>query len=203
MFKKIADRFRATVYLQIWEHRIKAVDIQSNSVFEDQPLVAIKTGEKGAKNVSDIGSAAKLKAADADFEVVNPFSHPRVLFADFHVGEKLLQLVFKQLLGSKLLSPAPAVIIHPMEKTEGGLTMIEKRALIELGMGAGARDVLVYEGQELSVQDIDFEALKDASGLAKRPTASPVARLLSFSILVAEKKKDTHQNLQLGLADLQ
>lgn len=33
-----------------------------------------------------------------------------------------------------------------MEKAEGGLTMIEIRAFREMGLGAGARDVAIYQG---------------------------------------------------------
>jgi len=45
-----------------------------------------------------------------------------------------------------------------MEKTEGGLTVIEHRALRELAIGAGARDAAIYQGPQLSIHD--FEQLK-------------------------------------------
>ena len=41
-----------------------------------------------------VTTALNLFGSDWNTIVVNPFSHPRVLFSDFEVGEKLLQHVF-------------------------------------------------------------------------------------------------------------
>jgi rod shape-determining protein MreB len=47
-----------------------------------------------------------------------------------------------------------------MEKTEGGLTIIEKRAFQELAISAGAYDVVVYLGNEIFIKDFNYEAIK-------------------------------------------
>ena len=47
-----------------------------------------------------------------------------------------------------------------MEKTEGGLTMIEKRAFRELAFGAGAREVVLYQGKQLPPYDFDYDSIK-------------------------------------------
>jgi len=89
------------------------------------------------------------------------------LFSDFYVGEKLLQHAFKQLSKIKSLRPRPKVIVHPMEKTEGGLTMIENRAFRELAMGAGAIEVKLYTGNPLSITTFDFDKINDESGFTQ------------------------------------
>ena len=98
--------------------------------------------------------------AGDNIEVINPFSHPRALLADFALGEKILQNIFQMLQYKKLVAASPLVVIHPMEKTEGGLTVIEHRALRELAIGAGARDAIIYQGPQLSIHNFDFEQLK-------------------------------------------
>jgi len=89
---------------------------------------------------------------------VNPFSHPRSLLNDFYNAERLLQAIVKKLTGKKFISPAPAIIIHPMEKIEGGLTSIEIRAFKEMAYGAGAREVAIYQAKEaLKDSEINFK----------------------------------------------
>jgi rod shape-determining protein MreB len=54
-------------------------------------------------------------------------------------------------------------VIHPMEIIDGGLTMIEERAFIELAMGAGAKEAIIYIGKQLSIPDFNYEAIKKSS----------------------------------------
>jgi rod shape-determining protein MreB len=163
MLRQLLNRFGTTIYAQIWESRLKLTDIQSRKSFDEKPLVAINKTDKSKSIIVAAGNAASLTIGN-DIEVINPFSHPRMLFSDFTIGEKLFQYALKELLGNNLLSVAPAIIVHPMEKTEGGLTMIEVRALRELAAGAGARDSIVYVGKELSVLEIDFDLMKEQIG---------------------------------------
>ena len=51
------------------------------------------------------------------------------------------------------------IILQPMEKLEGGLTQIEKRAFRELAFGAGAYDVYLYSGTPLVTQGVDLNEL--------------------------------------------
>ena len=50
-----------------------------------------------------------------------------------------------------------------MEKSEGGLTAIEKKAFTELALGAGSREAIVYSGPELSVATFDIDSVKKAN----------------------------------------
>ena len=159
MLKQLINKSGTTIYIQIWSTKIRLVDFNTKNIFEDEPVLVVDKTKIGAASAIGIGRTALLTAPPG-CEAVNPFSHPRVLFADFAVGEKLLQLAIKLILPRKLFNPAPFIIIHPMEKTEGGLTIIENRALRELAIGAGARDVMIYQGHDLVPEGFSLEKLK-------------------------------------------
>lgn len=156
--------FSNDLYIQVWENRIKAISIQTQAVFDQIPLVAIETVKSGQKVVREVGNGCK-SVDPSKYQIINPFSHPRMLLGDFLVAEKLLQYVVKELHQGRFFTPAPRIIFHPMEKIEGGLTMIEDKAFQELCIGAGARVVAIHLGDELSVHDLHSkDKLKDFFG---------------------------------------
>ena len=97
MFSNLIDKFRPVFYVQIWEQRIRAINLVNGEVFDDKPLLAVyrRHGEKilSALLVRDASGRAESAA------VTNPFSHPRTLLADFSAAEKLLQLILQEKLG--------------------------------------------------------------------------------------------------------
>lgn len=160
MFSRFINKFGTTLYVQIWENRIRAVDIDSNNVFDEQPLLQFNSLKNGKLDVVAFGNQAYVDA-------VNPFSHPRTLLRDFFIAELLLKQIIQKLGGKKLTLSAPVIIVHPMEKTEGGLTMIEIRALREMALGAGARDVAIYQGENtLAASTIVFKDIAQQEVMA-------------------------------------
>lgn len=151
-------RLSPCFYVQIRASRLTVTNTTTGERWDQAPLLALESNAKGGKTVLTIGDEAK-KRVDAGIEVVNPFTHPRTLISDFSLAEKLLQEVFKAMSKNRLMPASPAVIMHPLEKLEGGLTQIEIRAMRELALGAGARDVLVREGSDLTGRNIDFAEL--------------------------------------------
>ena len=77
-----------TIYIQIWENRIKVVDTVSGVVFDEAPLVAIETTKNGQKVIIAVGNSAESINSNSNVIVVNPFSHPRALLNDFCVAMK-------------------------------------------------------------------------------------------------------------------
>ena len=152
MIRNFINKFSTTLYVQIWENRIKVTNTKTASIFDEKPLIDYQTKSNGKIQVLAFGNNAKPNS-------INPFSHPRVIFANFYAGEKLLQEIIKKLLSSSIFTPSPNIVIHPMEKTEGGLTMIEIRAFREMAHGAGAADSVIYEGNELQPQLINFSEM--------------------------------------------
>lgn len=156
----LARIFDHVVYVQIWEERLLVTDIKSDRKFDQQPYIVIEKGDKDGGVVKAVGNEAKSLVNDMDVEVENPFSHPRQLLASFTKAEKILKHAFQQVFANKFLTPAPRVVIHPMEKLEGGLTEIEIRAFRELCVVAGAREVVVYVGAPLLKQSFNFKEVK-------------------------------------------
>ncbi len=75
----------------------------------------------------------------------------RTLVGHFTSAEKEFREGFKRVRRGLI---APWVLMHPMELTEGGITQLESRVLVELADGAGARRVGVWEGKELLGDDV-------------------------------------------------
>lgn len=97
----------------------------------------------------------RLQLLDGDsgqeLELTAAFSHPRMLIDDFPLAEQLLRGGLRQLKGARWWPPY--LILHPRELLEGGLSLIERRVLRELGLGAGARVAVIWGGE--AVQGID------------------------------------------------
>jgi hypothetical protein len=79
------------------------------------------------------------------------FSSPRLLVADFVAAQELLQSAINQLLPRQFMRFywPPQLLIQPLERLEGGLSGVEERILLELGLGCGARKVRLHLGAEL------------------------------------------------------
>ena len=159
MLRKILNKFTSVIYVQIWENRIRVVNIKTGCTFDEKPFVLIQQNAKGQKLIKAIGNNAEY-ATSSNEESINPFSHPRFLLNNFFVAEKLLQHAVHELLGKFSIKPSPSIVMHPMEKIEGGLSQIEERAYTELALGAGAYDVVVHTGDTLPNNDVNFETLK-------------------------------------------
>ena len=102
-----------------------------------------------------------------DVRLVNPFSHPRMFVASFELAEKLLQYGISQLHTSGFRA-APRVIVHQLEKTEGGLTDIEDRVLREIALGAWARELVMYLGPRINTQFEHYDDIKRAQFKARK-----------------------------------
>lgn len=98
--------------------------------------------------------------ARKEIEVVatEPFSHERVLIGSFARAVNTLKAGMKRVFEPSLFRTSPLVVIHPLEKLEGGLTEVEERVLKEMALSAGARGVLVWVGAELTDAEVVSKA---------------------------------------------
>lgn len=185
VFDRIILKYGGLFYVQIWEQKLKVTEASSGRTLEEPPLVAIRTENDGKKVIEAVGNKAKLSAIEG-LNVVNPFSHPRVLISDFTVGEKLLAHFFQIFNKEKFIAPSPTVVIHPMERTDGGLSGIERRAFRELGIGAGARKVYVYEGPEIPLHELREERFEKEEGMRSIPEkrASSVSTVVYYALFL-------------------
>jgi hypothetical protein len=78
------------------------------------------------------------------------FTTQRLLVGDFQEAEKILKTGIRKLMGEKFFAPSPAVVIHPIEMVEGGLSSVEHRVFQELAIASGARSAKVHVGASLT-----------------------------------------------------
>ncbi|MCJ8169797.1 rod shape-determining protein [Atopomonas sediminilitoris] len=160
MLKHLLSHLNTTLYLQIWPDKIVLRNLTNNAVLEDEAVLVVDNSQAKARIVG-FGHAARQKAA-AHHTVISPFSHPRTLLSNFSHAETLFKLAVQAIYPKGFLKSPPFLIIHPMANTEGGLTQIERRCLRELTLCAGAKDMMLYQGEVLSAERFDLAELKRA-----------------------------------------
>ena len=84
---------------------------------------------------------------------------PRMLVADFTMTQHQLKEIVKSV---RRGIRAPQILMHPMECIEGGVTQVEFRVFVELGMSCGASKTAVYSGPPLAGESIKT-AVRDYS----------------------------------------
>ena len=88
------------------------------------------------------------KGTTAEREAQPPFSHKRSVIGDFVAAQALLKALVKEVQQGLVLNVQ--MLVHAVERVDGGLSQIEDRALQELGIGAGASRVVVWTGDPLT-----------------------------------------------------
>ena len=114
-----------------------------DKVVLNEPSVVALRVEKGVSEstVIAVGQAAKnmLGRTPGSIEAIRPMKDG--VIADFKVTEKMLQFFMKKVLKAGFFSPSPRVLIC----VPCGATQVERRAIKESAVGAGARDVFLIE----------------------------------------------------------
>lgn len=157
MFTFLRSLFSNDLLIELSENKILIKVFSSNIKYEEEPYIAIETTRKG-EIVKAIGKIAKQETS-SNIAITNPFQHPRSFIGDFFLAEKIIQHGVFEIHKSRI-RPAPRIIMHQLEKTEGGLTSIEDRVLRELAVGAGAREVVIYLGGKINTSVDSFDSVK-------------------------------------------
>jgi len=127
----------------------------------NEPSVVALRHEKGASesSVIAVGQEAKnmLGRTPGAIEAIRPMKDG--VIADFKVTEKMLQFFMKKVLKSGFFSPSPRVLIC----VPCGATQVERRAIKESAVGAGARDVYLIEEPMAAALGAGM-AIEEASG---------------------------------------
>jgi len=114
-----------------------------DKVVLNEPSVVALRIEKGVaeSTVIAVGQEAKnmLGRTPGTIEAIRPMKDG--VIADFKITEKMLQFFMKKVLKSGFFSPSPKVLIC----VPCGATQVERRAIKESAVGAGARDVYLIE----------------------------------------------------------
>lgn len=78
------------------------------------------------------------------------FTTTRLLIGNFIPAVECLKQAIKSSRSKSLLAGSPTILLQPMEMCEGGLCEIEDRVMRECALGAGARKVVLWIGEELA-----------------------------------------------------
>lgn len=162
MFARLKATLSNDLLIELSPELITIKSFTHHAVCEYVPWVAIRT-TKGKQEIVGIGSKAQSMLESNGLKVLNPFSHPRVIISNFIYAEKILQYAIHESYASRFVQPSPRIIMHPLRELEGGLTQVEHRILIELAIGAGAREGFVYVGERINFQQHDFQSVKALS----------------------------------------
>jgi rod shape-determining protein MreB and related proteins len=144
--------FMPLLYVRVSPERLVVTDVKSASSVSEVPELAIG---RNPERVLGAGSVARSAAAQVGgATVVNPFAHPRSLVSDFTTAQELLKQFIRRVFRKSWFSVSPRIVIHPLGDPEGGFTQVERRAFREMALGAGAAEVIVWTGRELTNQEV-------------------------------------------------
>ncbi len=138
-------------------------------VLDEPSVVAIRQegGPNGKRTIQAVGKEAKqmLGKAPGNITVIRPMKDG--VIADFTVTEQMLKQFIKKVHVSRLLSPSPRIIIC----VPCGSTQVERRAIRESAIGAGASQVYLIEepmaaaiGADLPVAEATGSMVVDIGG---------------------------------------
>ena len=143
------------------------VFVKDKGIVLDEPsVVAIKKAD-GHRTVVAVGSEAKrmLGRVPGNIEAIRPLKDG--VIADFQVTEKMLQHFIQLVHGDNFFKPSPRILICvPCQSTQ-----VERRAIRESALQAGAREVRLIEepmaaaiGAGLPVEDASGSMVVDIGG---------------------------------------
>ena len=144
--------------------------VRGKGIVLDEPsVVAIRTegGPNAKKTIQAVGMAAKqmLGKTPGNITAIRPMKDG--VIADFTVTEQMLKQFIKKVHDSRLFSPSPRIIIC----VPCGSTQVERRAIRESALGAGASQVYLIEepmaaaiGAGLPVSDATGSMVVDIGG---------------------------------------
>ena len=118
--------------------------VRGKGIVLDEPsVVAIRTegGPNAKKTILAVGMSAKqmLGKTPGNITAIRPMKDG--VIADFTVTEQMLKQFIKKVHDTRLFSPSPRIIIC----VPCGSTQVERRAIRESALGAGASEVYLIE----------------------------------------------------------
>lgn len=117
--------------------------VHNQGIVLDEPsVVAVRSGDRrGSLVVCAVGAEAKrmLGRTPGNINAIRPLKDG--VIADFQLTEKMLQHFISKVHSTRFLRPSPRVLVC----VPCGSTQVERRAIRESCLGAGAREVYLIE----------------------------------------------------------
>lgn len=140
MLKKIRGAFSSDLSIDLGTANT-LIYVRDKGIVLNEPSVVALRQEGGQKKVASVGLEAKrmLGRTPGNIEAIRPLKDG--VIADFYVTEKMLQHFIHKVHEGTFFKPSPRVLVC----VPCGSTQVERRAIRESAMGAGAREVYLIE----------------------------------------------------------
>lgn len=168
MFKKIRGLFSTDLSIDLGTANTLIYVREQGIVLDEPSVVAVRHEPNGQNRVVAVGREAKrmLGRTPTNIAAIRPLKDG--VIADFSITEKMLQYFIHKVHETKFfLRPSPRVLIG----VPCGSTQVERRAIKESALGAGAREVYLIDepmaaaiGAELPVDKANGCMVVDIGG---------------------------------------
>src|SRR5574343_287925 len=143
MFESIRRQFSTDLAIDLGTANT-LIYVRGKGIVLDEPsVVSIRHegGPQGKKTIQAVGKEAKamLGKVPGNIEAIRPMKDG--VIADFTVTEQMIKQFIKMVHDSKTFKPSPRIIIC----VPCGSTQVEKRAIRDAALGAGASEVYLIE----------------------------------------------------------
>jgi len=166
MFKRLRGMFSTDLSIDLGTANT-LIYVKDRGIVLDEPSVVAIRQQNGQKSVAAVGVDAKrmLGRTPGNITAIRPLKDG--VIADFHVTEKMLQYFIAKVHENSFISPSPRVLVCvPCQSTQ-----VERKAIKESAMGAGAREVYLIEepmaaaiGAGLPVEEANGSMVVDIGG---------------------------------------
>ena len=140
MFKRLRGMFSTDLSIDLGTANT-LIYVKERGIILDEPSVVAIRMHNGQKSIEAVGKEAKrmLGRTPGNIQAIRPLKDG--VIADFQVTEKMLQHFIAKVHETKFIRPSPRVLICvPCTSTQ-----VERRAIRESALSAGAREVKLIE----------------------------------------------------------
>ena len=142
MLKKLRGYFSKDISIDLGTANTLIYVREKGIVLAEPSVVALRKDiQSGQTHVVAVGLEAKRMLGRTPGNIIATRPLKDGVIADFHVTEKMLQHFIRKVHETKLFRPSPRVLIC----VPCGSTQVERRAIRESALGAGAREVYLIE----------------------------------------------------------
>jgi len=166
MFKRLRGMFSTDLSIDLGTANT-LIYVRERGIILDEPSVVAIRVHNGQKSIEAVGREAKrmLGRTPGNIQAIRPLKDG--VIADFQITEKMLQHFIAKVHETKFIRPSPRVLICvPCTSTQ-----VERRAIRESALSAGAREVKLIEepmaaaiGAGLQVEEATGSMVVDIGG---------------------------------------
>ncbi len=196
MFKYLRGLFSSDLAIDLGTANTLIYVRDKGIVLNEPSVVAIRqeSGARNSRNILAVGHEAKkmLGRTPGSIQAIRPMKDG--VIADFTVTGEMLKFFIRKVHENRLFQPSPRIVIC----VPCGSTQVERRAIRESAMGAGAREVYLIEepmaaaiGSDLPIKDPTGSMVLDIGGGTSEVGVISLGGIVySHSLRIAGDKMD-------------